>query len=341
MNEQIYSKKNMDNDGVVHKNREGSKISLSRKYLIFLIILLIFLLYNPREGLYITVLDVGQGDGIFLESPSGRTYLIDGGSTSSSKVGQYIIQPYLKSQGISNIDYMIATHMDEDHINGLLELIEMIPDEGSKPLETYITVQNLILPKLREPDDTYLKFVSRAEGKGISIIYMSAGMSLQDGDVMITCLHPAYAVQSTDKNEYSLVLFLDYKNFQMLFTGDVEGAGEEQLLDVIQDESNIDGLSSIEVLKVAHHGSKNSTPEELLAILEPKISIISCGLNNSYGHPHEELLERLEAVESQIYKTAECGAITIWTDGEKMKIETYVGRKNKMWGFLLGINMVQ
>jgi len=321
MNEQIYSKKIIDQDGIVQKNSEESKISLSRKYLLFLIILLIFLIYNPREGLYITFLDVGQGDGIFLESPSGSTYLIDGGSTSSSKVGQYIIQPYLKSQGISNIDYMIATHMDEDHINGLLELIENIPEEGSKSLVSYITVQNLILPELREPDNTYLEFVARAEGKGISIIYMSAGMSLQDGDVIITCLHPAYEVHSPDKNESSLVLYLDYENFQVLFTGDVEGDGEEELLDVIRDKY-IDELSSIEVLKVAHHGSKNSTPKELLAILKPKISIISCGLNNSYGHPHEELLERLEAVESQTYKTAECGAVTIWTDGKEMRIET-------------------
>ena len=308
------------------KSKSKKECKVTFKYLIGFLLLMIFFFYSPKPGMTITFLDVGQGDGIFIEAPSGTTYLIDGGSSSNTKVGNYILEPFLKSQGVSSIDYAIVTHMDSDHMNGILELIEKNPNQGEHYITTYISIKNIIVPKLQEPDEAYIKFINIAKQKGITIIYMEKGMKIMDGEVTFYCLHPYMGGQVSGKNENSLVLYLDFKEFQGLFTGDVEGTEEKKLMVALGEYWEEEKVEQIEVLKVAHHGSNFSTTEEFLQIVRPLVSVISCSSTNTYGHPHPQLMERLEETETKIYKTLESGAITIWTDGEKMRIETFKPR---------------
>ena len=278
----------------------------------------LFLKESPK-GLEVSLLDVGQGDGIFMESREGTTYLIDGGSLDTDKLGTYRILPFLIARGTGRLDYIIVSHTDKDHISGVEELLA----------QDLIAVGCLVLPSIREKEEAYLRLESLVRDRKIPVRYMSAGDRIRDGKMDIYCLHPASDFAVTSANSYSMVLSVTYGNFDMLFTGDLEGVGEELLLqrlkeDYYRQEWGIAPAASYEVLKVAHHGSKNSTSEELLKVLMPDYSLISCGRNNWYGHPHPELLKRLEEAGSRIMATYEKGAITLWTDGEKLIIKRFL-----------------
>jgi competence protein ComEC len=305
-----------------------------RRFLTLLPLMSVIVLLLPGDnpGLEITMIDVGQGDAIFLESASGTNYLIDGGSSDVSRVGTYRIQPFLLSQGVDHIDYAFVTHGDTDHISGLRELLA-----GNK-----IMIRRLVLPDTDYEDEALEELKSLAGERGVEILVMKRGDHLKEGDLLMTCLHPSPEYPATSKNAYSLVLSVTYGEFDMLFTGDLEKEGEELVTQLLQeqmimfmnsDHSNVSGgkhanellqpATDYDVLKVAHHGSKNSTFEEFLHIIKPEYALISCGKDNSYGHPNVELLERLSQVESKVMITYENGAICIKTDGERMEIEGY------------------
>ena len=144
------------------------------------------------------------------------------------------------------------------------------------------------------------------------------------GNIKFTCLHPEKGAEQ-ESNEASVVIYLEYGAFSALFTGDLEGSGEEavrqQLKSLMTEESGIT------VLKVAHHGSRNSTKEAFLETASPKLAIISAGKNNRYGHPHEELLDRLERTRCHIYQTKVGGAVTIRVTqgGRRVRVKTFLG----------------
>ena len=291
-----------------------------KKYLslIPLFTILVFMVPSQSTGLAITFLDVGQGEAIYMESESA-TYLIDGGSTSVSKVGKYRIQPFLLSQGTDVLDYVIVTHSDSDHINGLVELLN-----GEK-----IKIKNLVLPMIKDKDEAYEALEDLAREKGATIKYIKAGDLMIDGDIRMYCLHPGKGYVATSVNAYSTVLGITFGEFDLLLTGDLEEEGEEEIYEAVMNETywGVEGERpplSYDILKVAHHGSKYSTSEEFLQVVAPKISIISCGKNNRYHHPHEELITRLKEMQSDIRITYEKGAITVKTDGEKMEIMEYL-----------------
>lgn len=285
-----------------------------KKVLLFLLLGIFLLFYHPpTRELQVTFLDVGQGDSIFMESESGITYLLDGGSSDVSHVGKYRIEPYLKAKGKANIDYAMITHTDSDHISGIWELLSQEKEAGN------IRIKHLVLPDIERRDNVYRELVERAKEKQVEIIYLKQGDKIQDGKLEITCLHPDRGFQGNTTNAYSLVLSLSYGAFDMLLTGDLEGTGEQAVQRSKQ-------LLDYEVLKVAHHGSKNATSTNLLKIIKPEVAIISCGRGNRYGHPHKELLERLKAIECKSYTTIESGAIQIKTDGTHIYIEEYLKR---------------
>lgn len=267
----------------------------------------IFLLcIQIRTGLTITVLDVGQGECICLELPGGETYLIDGGSSSVSGVGDYRIEPFLKSRGITVLDAVFLSHGDSDHTNGIAELLE----DGKIELKT------LVLPaSCKNKTDGLEGILELAEEREIPILYMSAGMSWQSGEVGFICLHPAEDFAAENENAGSQVVYLTYGSFSMLFTGDTEGRGEEALLSILQEYD----ITDVSILKVAHHGSGNSTGEELLLQLSPDIAVISYGKNNLYGHPHLNLMERLTRSGCRIFGTGGSGAVSFYTDGRMLK----------------------
>ncbi|MHB8128153.1 MAG: DNA internalization-related competence protein ComEC/Rec2 [Mobilitalea sp.] len=292
----------------------------SKKYMLLIFIAAILMLFVPQSnvGLEITILDVGQGDAIFMESENGITYLIDGGSSDVSKVGINRIQPFLLSQGVGKIDYAIMSHSDNDHISGLKELIE----------KEQIDIKNLILPNIVTKDEAYFELENLANEHGITLRYIEAGDAIEDGEIKIVCLHPTADYIAASSNAYSTVLSIRYGEFDMLMTGDLEKDGEELITKMLKNPNAFDGYAispvvDYDVLKVAHHGSKNSTFEEFLQIIKPENSIISCGLDNGYGHPHEELLRRVDQIGSDIKITYESGAITIKTDGKLMEISEY------------------
>ena len=324
----------------------------------------VILAWRFRPELQVTFLDVGQGDCIFLQTENGDSYLTDGGSSSVSKVGKYRMIPFLKYQGASQIKAVFVSHADSDHCNGIAELLEQAELEG-------IRVENLVLTDLADEchSEGYEELVELAGQNGITVQFLHEGQQLQDGELLFQCLHPSKGYRAEDLNETSMVLLVTYREFSMLLTGDVQGAGEEHLTQELQDwrepgvtqmqdvirisgeeesmeEQSIEnerieeqieekrpqnkmGVNHAEteltVLKVAHHGSKNSTSEEFLKAANPMLAIISCGEGNRYGHPHEETLERLEKADVPWFCTKDYGAITVTVDGKShVKVRGYI-----------------
>ena len=335
----------------------------------FLLLGVVILTWRFRPELKVTFLDVGQGDCIFLQTENGASYLTDGGSSSVSKVGKYRMIPFLKYQGASQIKAVFVSHADSDHCNGIAELLEQAELEG-------IRVENLVLTDIADEcrSEGYEELVELAGQNGITVQLLHEGQQLQDGELLFQCLHPSKGYRAEDLNETSMVLLVTYREFSMLLTGDVQGAGEEHLTQELQDwkepgvaqmqdvirisgeeesmeEESIEEQSiederieeqieekrpqnkmganhtetELTILKVAHHGSKNSTSEEFLKAANPKIAIISCGKGNRYGHPHEETLERLEKADVPWFCTKDYGAITVTVDDKsRVQVRGYI-----------------
>ena len=223
----------------------------------------------------VTVLDVGQGQSILLQS-EGRTYLVDCGGDSDETTADIVAETLL-SQGISRLDGVILTHTDRDHAGALENLL------------TRMETDLLILPPQTEAPET--------DGK---TVYASETVELTFGNAKLTIFGPIYSGSS---NENSLCILFETEKCAILITGDRSDFGERMLLREA-------ALPDIDLLIAGHHGSKNSTSEELLQAVRPEVVIISVGKDNPYGHPAEELLERLEAFGCAVFRTDENGTIT-------------------------------
>lgn len=275
----------------------------------FLALLQVGLSLRIHSGLAFTMLDVGQGDGLFLRTAQGTTLLIDGGSSSVRNVGRFRILPFLKEQGVGSLSFVAVTHTDSDHISGIEELILQSGEPGG------IRVETLLMSAQEEQREAGLRLKELAMEHGIVVERIGAGDVLQDESTRIVCLHPEVEKSYPDPNGESLVFQVTYGEFSLLLTGDLEEEGEEELL-------NENGIGRCQVLKVGHHGSKTSTTEKWLGEVCPDVALISCGIDNSYGHPHAETLERLKKAESQVFLTSERGAVTIHSDGKKFWVKS-------------------
>ncbi len=289
---------------------------------------MIFMLINPVSGLEITMIDVGQGDGIIV-SCGGKHILIDGGSTSKKNVGRYQLIPCLKYKGIGKLDAVVLTHEDKDHMSGILEVMDDMEKGG-------IRIEELILPEVSESSrgDNYRLLEQRALKLSIPVIYINTGESFRLGKANFVCLNPELDMRTEGPNAYSTVLFMEYEGVTALFTGDMEQEGLQNVNRVLseaaqsrnssKDAGSGVSFNEITILKVAHHGSMYTTDEEFLSLTKPRIALISCGRDNSYGHPHRELLERLENIGAKVYRTDESGAITVHIDEKKLKLHTFL-----------------
>lgn len=291
-----------------HCKKQGKMVFLGMFMIPGILILVIPQQINIRNTLQITMLDVGQGDGIFIKGETGSAYLIDGGSSDVNEVGKYRIEPYLKSQGINNLDYVFISHGDADHINGIVSMIER--------QEYGIRIKCLVLPVQDVWDESIEALAKEAEKQKIRTVVIEPGQQIQEGNLKLTCIQPARSYKGDVGNASSMVLDLSFQSFGMLCTGDVEGEGEEQLKQNLK--------SQYQILKVAHHGSKNSTGEEFLGVIRPLAALISAGADNRYDHPHAETIERIEKMNCKLYNTAESGAVTIRTDGTDIRVSTYI-----------------
>lgn len=264
-------------------------------------------------GVQITMLDVGQGDGICLETQTGHCYLIDGGSTSKKNVGSYQMIPFLKYQGINQIEAVFLTHLDDDHIAGVKELIEVQREEG-------IRVKNVVLANAVVKDEAYQEILALCELYGVSVRMMHTGEEIVDGKLQIRCLFPDSDYVTDDRNAASLVLSVSCGEFKGLFTGDVSEEGEL----AIARELSVEHAGTYQLFKATHHGSKFSNTQVLLEQLEPQLTVISCGKNNRYGHPHEETLDRLADIGTDVRRTDDEGAIMIHIVGRKWWAEGFI-----------------
>lgn len=267
------------------------------------ILILSLFLYRKNDQLVVTVLDIGQGDAIVIEISGDIVILVDGGSSNKADGGKKIIESFLKSKGYQKLNLHILTHSDRDHLSGIENMIK----SGYR-------VDGFILPEIYKKDQDYLEFERLAKNENIR--YFSKNDKIIIGEIGLYCLNPVKNMKFEKNNEYSMVLALNYKNFDLLLTGDLEGRGETEILKP--------DLKDMDVLKVAHHGSGNSTKEDFLDEIRTKYALISCGRNNLYGHPHKELLERLQNRGIKIFRTDLDGAITLSSNGEYIKIKTFL-----------------
>lgn len=243
-----------------------------------------------QEQLWVHFIDVGQADSILLECDD-KYALVDGGNDADSQS----ILAYLARQGIAKLDLVVATHPHEDHIGGLADIINFVPVDAvwSSPIPNNTnTVRN------------FLKSVSN---RGLELQHPAVGQSFQLGTATITVIGPVK--EYDDLNNLSLVLMVQHGGKRFLLTGDMEREAENDLI-----ESGAD--LKADVLKVGHHGSESSTGYRFLREVMPTYAAISCGKDNSYGHPHEDPLSRLRDAEVTVFRTDEQSTIIARSDGK-------------------------
>lgn len=251
------------------------------------------------QGLEITALDVGQGDGFILRN-QGLVMSVDGGSTSDQRLGENVLVPYLESQGIGHIDLALITHCDADHYSGIQYLLEEEPK---------MSIGELLLPRAAMQDARYDVLRDAAAARDVRIRYFGQGDCIDLGEVEIRGYYPAGTERLEAANDHSIGMLLRASDFQMLFTGDMDEDCERQMLAALWEADT--GYPKIDVLKAGHHGSHTSTSEALLTALRPDYAILSYGVGNDYGHPHAETRERLRRYGVEMLETGKMGEIRI------------------------------
>ena len=283
--------------------------------------LLVLMIWHPfppavvGNALEITAIDVGQGDSIFVALPSGKLMLMDGGGIASFgkhvktnlNIGEDVVSPYLWSRSIRRLDVVGLSHAHQDHIGGMGAVLENFHVK-----ELWIGA----IPECTEWDALRRK----ATELHVKIVPLEQGQQFEYGGAQFRVLAPAatYVPAGTPRNNDSLVLQLAYGRRSVILSGDMERQIEAELVAA--------GLvQHADVLKVGHHGSKTSTTEPFLDSVHPAFALISVGSENLYGHPHSDVLERLNQAKIEVLRTDQAGAITIRTDGWHMEVDTAAG----------------
>ena len=327
------------------KNKDELRKRMKIRETALIVISVFVLAFRIKPELSVNALSVGQGACNVIYGRDIPTIMVDGGSSDVKDVYKYRIRPFLLSNGISEIDYLFVTHPDIDHISGVKELLsDELKEVNVK--HQFVSVEGgleIIMGSKEKTGDGHSLSPRNDEKTGFEkadfVHIISKGDRIENGSITIECLSPenkgvsvpgseggnsvlgrgeGTSVQGSgaDKiseslNDMSIVLKVVYENdknhFSMLYTGDISSEVEQAL---INDSQIKDKLKDIDYLSVPHHGSKYSSSEQFINTVNPKVSVISSGKNNSYGHPHNETLERLESVDTSIYRTDELGQIT-------------------------------
>lgn len=295
----------------------------------FVVTLLIVILHPfsaalPDGRLRVEFLDVGQGDSALLTTPDGTTILIDGGGRPSwtnrdsedgepaferdtRSVGERVVSEFLWSRGLDRVDYLIATHADADHIDGLNDIARNFKVRGA------------IVARAPVDDREFAKFAQTLNQVGVPLQIVGSGDVLQLGNVLLDVVWPApvQIADSPSRNNDSLVLRVRFGEKSILFTADIEKETEAALVRTGKD------LHS-DALKVAHHGSKTSSTEPFIDAARPRVAVISVGRHSIFGHPNKEVVDRWRASGAQVLTTGEKGTITVVTDGREISVTTFL-----------------
>lgn len=248
------------------------------------------------NSLSVHFLDVGQGDSIFIELPNSQTMLIDAGENYH---GEGIIN-YIKNCSYSKIDYLVATHPHSDHIGSMAYIVRNFE------------IGEIYMPKVSTTTATYENLLNSISKKGLKIKSAAAGMNITYFDDFTADIIAPEEIDEKNLNNSSIVIKMTLGNKSFLFMGDAE-------------KSEINSITadvSADVLKVGHHGSRTSTTADFLERVQPSIAVISCGINNDYGHPHESTLKFLNDINCEIYRTDKDKTITVTTDGNTLNVQT-------------------
>ena len=241
-------------------------------------------------------LDVGQGDSIFIELPNDETMLIDAGENYH---GEGIIN-YIKKAGHSKIDYLVATHPHSDHIGSMPYIVRNF-DIGS-----------VYMPKVSANTDIYESLLKAVKNKKLKVNSGKAGVNIVKTDELSADIIAPVKIDESNLNNCSIVIKLSFGKKSFLLTGDAESS----------EMNTITAELKTDVLKAGHHGSKNSTNKKLLEKIAPEITVISCGKDNDYGHPHKEVLTQLKKINSSVYRTDKDKTVIVVTDGNGLTVST-------------------
>lgn len=250
--------------------------------------------HGQKSQLAVNIIDVGQGDSSLIISPSGKSILIDGGQDPCYRP----VLNTIRKNRLNHIDYMIATHSDDDHIGSLDKIMKKIP------------TKNLYMPGENSNKEDFVEFVNEANKKSKKIHKLKSGMTTNiDKDTKIFVLSPQTISPNTNDN--SLVLLIKYKKQYLLFMGDASSEIEDSIINSYK-------LPKCAFLKVGHHGSKNSTSDNFLKQINADVASISCGYMNRHGHPHKDTLRRLKSHNCIVYRTDINGSMTFYFNGNKI-----------------------
>ena len=290
-----------------YKIKEIYNNKKSRKKFISILILIVFCfnIYNffiIKRELKIYFVDVGQGDSTFIVTPKNETILIDGGGSLGTDfdVGESTLLPYILDRGYKKIDLMFVSHFDQDHIGGLFKILEELK------------IGKVCISKQEEDSENYQRFLNIVKEKNINVLVVKIGDKIVlDKNLYFDILWPKdKQIEENKLNNNAIVMKLNYNNFSMLFTGDIEKKAEEEILETYKNSKILES----DILKVAHHGSKTSTTDEFLSRVKPKIALIGVGKDNMFGHPSNTTIEKLEKMDIKIYRTDLNGEICIFVN---------------------------
>ena len=259
-------------------------IKITKVILVFLLIIIfvIKVILSINSTFQIYFVDVGQGDCTLIVTNTNKKILIDGGGSDSYDVGKNVLVPYLYDRKIDYVDYIIISHFDTDHVGGLLTVMEKMK------------VGTVVISKQGKDSQNYERFKEIVKYKKIKVLVVKKGDRLRiDKDVYFDILWPnnSNIINENILNNNSIVCKMQYKNISMLFTGDIEEIAEKQIVQEYQINCKI--INST-ILKVGHHGSKTSTTQEFLELVKPKIALIGVGKNNKFGHPNDDVIDRIK-----------------------------------------------
>jgi competence protein ComEC len=272
---------------------------------------------TPDGRLTVEFLDVGQGDSAFVAFPNGQTMLIDGGGRLSygdgnltrdlPRIGERVVSEFLWERGYSKIDYVVATHADADHMQGLADVVRNF------------AVGEVIFARSAPNDPEFAELQSRVRQSRVRTAIVGKNDALSIGGAHVEVLHPYHddSENSISDNNASLVIRIKYGSRYFLFAGDIELAGENTLL-------NDRTLLKADVIKVPHHGSKTSSSQHFVDAVDPKVAVISVGRRSTFGHPSEDVVARWKASGAAVLTTGENGTITISTDGSELLVSSYL-----------------